>query len=60
MSDDQSVRSQASGSTARKAYVSPELKEYGNMKELTQGTGLVVLDLLVQGELTVSVAATVV
>ncbi|MDD5034411.1 MAG: hypothetical protein PHE55_06600 [Methylococcaceae bacterium] len=40
---------------AKKPYISPELKEYGNMEELTRGTGLVLLDILIQGSLTVSV-----
>ncbi len=40
---------------AKKPYVSPELKEYGNMEELTRGTGHLLLDILVQGSLTVTV-----
>lgn len=43
---------------AKKAYASPVLREYGNMEELTQGTGLVLLDVLVQGSLTVSATTT--
>lgn len=40
---------------AKKPYSTPELREYGNVAELTQGTGLVLLDILVQGSLTVVV-----
>jgi hypothetical protein len=36
---------------AKKRYASPVLREYGNMEELTRGTGLVLLDLLVQGSI---------
>lgn len=42
---------------AKKAYLPPELREYGNIAELTKGTGLALLDIAVQGSLTV--AATV-
>jgi hypothetical protein len=38
----------------KKAYSSPVLTEYGNMAELTQGTGLLLLDILVRGSLTVT------
>lgn len=39
----------------KKPYCSPELKEYGNMEDLTRGTGLVLLDLAVLGSVTVTV-----
>ena len=42
---------------AKKAYSSPVLTEYGNMAELTQGAGLLLLDILVRGSLVVAVGA---
>lgn len=38
----------------KKPYSPPELREYGNIAKLTQGTGLVLLDILVQGSVTVT------
>jgi hypothetical protein len=46
MSDDKQPQIEVSDQSARKAYSSPELKEHGSMAELTQGSGLVVLDLI--------------
>lgn len=42
--------------TTKKPYTSPELKECGNMEELTRGTGVILTDVAVQGSLTVTLA----
>jgi hypothetical protein len=37
----------------KKIYSSPELREYGNVAELTKGSGLLFLDILIQGSATI-------
>jgi hypothetical protein len=52
--NDQKQENESDFHSDKKAYSPPVLTEYGNMAELTQGTGLLLLDILVRGSLTVT------
>jgi hypothetical protein len=52
--NDQKQENESDFHSVKKAYSPPVLTEYGNMAELTQGTGLLLLDILVRGSLTVT------